>query len=234
MNIAIAQTHLDPASRSINQRTAIEAICAAAEVDPTPDVLCLPARSDCGLIKDRARTVSGAMSDAFIELISSRTRDMGISTVVGYCETDGDALFDAAAWIDADGDTLLKHHKVAVGAAEGHLLQRGDAIRIKKTLFGLVGLAVSEDILINHVVATMRSMGARIVFAPCHFSDMQAHQEAIAANAKANSLFIVAVNSVGPGGGSGSSTIFGPDGHIQYQVGSSEAESLCASIRMED
>lgn len=232
MRIAIAQMSIDPQSRAGNLRTVCALIDEAAELDPPPGVVCLPARCD-GTMTDRAGPGSIAMTDTFVEVAAARAREQGISLVLGFCDTDGELLHDAVAWCDADGDVLIKHRKVNLLHDESDIFSRGECLRVQRTLFGTVGLLVGEDVLEPAIVSTLAKMGAGIVFVAGFWRDSTQIAEQVCSLARANSVFVVLANSVGSAGGDGLSKMIDPTGSVICEAGATEQEIICQEIDLE-
>ncbi len=103
LRVAVIQMEVDGESRANNQRRAFELIAKAAEMDPAPEVICLPGRCEGGTLTEEDDSASSVASTTFTEVLAARAREMGVSVVVGFAEFDGQQNYDCAAWLDADG-----------------------------------------------------------------------------------------------------------------------------------
>ena len=89
LRVAVIQMEVDGESRANNQRRAFELIAKAAEMDPVPEVICLPGRCEGGALAEGDVAASAVASTTFTEVLASQAREMGVSVVVGFAEFDG-------------------------------------------------------------------------------------------------------------------------------------------------
>lgn len=231
MRVAVIQMNIDDLSRSNNQRRAFALIARAAEQDPIPEVVCLPGRCDGDMTEPQEPT-STAASEAFIEVLAGRAREMGVSLVVGFTEFDGEHTYDAAAWCDADGDILTRHQRICLTKKEAARFRKGESIRIAHSLFGPVGVLVGSDACDGAIVVSMARMGATVIFAPCVGLD-SGQLDCLVKQAIENQVWLVVADSVGPGGGGGCSRIIDPTGKIVCRAKNEDEQILMYDIQLE-
>lgn len=184
----------------------------AADQEPAPEVICLPARCE-GALADHADSLSATVSESFVEVLAAKARELGVSLVTGFTEHGGERRYDCAAWYDADGDMLIKHRKITVAREDSKHYAKGQTVGVAHSIFGPVGVVVGEDVCSASIVATVKLMGARIIFAPCCWNtDRQS--EPLCALATEAGVWMVIVNSVGAGGGNGRSIIIDHTGQV--------------------
>ncbi len=212
MRVAVIQMEVDGESRANNQRRAFELIAEAAEMDPVPEVICLPGRCEGGSLVEGDDAASAVTSETFTEVLASQAREMGVSVVVGFAEFDGQRQYDCAAWIDADGDMLLKHRRIILGRDESRHFDRGRSIRVALSLFGPVGVLVGDDVCNDAIVATVKQMGAPVVFVCGCWADPPKEQ-LLCKLARAHGVWLVIADS-GGAGGQGHSRIIDPQGTV--------------------
>lgn len=227
MRVALVQMSIDSESRSTNQRRSLELLCKAAETTPPPEVVCFPARSDCAHVDDSTATT--AMTDAFVEVVAAKARELGISVVFGFADFAADALYDAAVWCDADGDTVIRHRRVRLTDDDSRFAA-GHAVRLAETIFGPVGVLVGPDGWCPELVGTVRTMGAPILFMCCHEAGLPTKD--IAALAKQYGLWFVVTNASSASGANGSSHVVAPDGTTRCSA-QAEEEIIHCDIDME-
>lgn len=213
MRVAVIQMEVDGESRANNQRRAFELIAKAAEMDPVPEVVCLPGRCEGGSRVEGDDAASAVTSETFTEVLASQAREMGVSVVVGFAEFDGQHQYDCAAWIDADGDMLVKHRRITVDRDESRHFDRGRSIQVALSLFGPVGVLVGDDVCNDAIVGTVKQMGAPVVFV-CGCWAVPPKEQRLCKLARAHGVWLVIADSGGPGGGQGHSRIIDPEGSV--------------------
>lgn len=231
MRVALGQMAVDPFSRAANQRHACETILAAANLNPIPDVLCLPGCCDGGSPGPRSRTVTAAMADTFVEVLALRAREMGLPLVFGFSETDGERRYDSAAWCDADGDLHHKHRRIMLRPEEHEFLSRGTALQAVLTVFGTIGVLVGDDAWNASLTAALRAMGCAMLLMPLCVDNLADRQGTLQETARRCGLWIVAVNSASPAGRGGGSVIIDPRGRAHAALGTGE-ELACFEIEI--
>jgi predicted amidohydrolase len=227
--VAVAQVAVDPLSRAANQRRAHEIIGAAANLNPIPDVLCLPALCDGGLPEAAMRPLTAAMTDTFVEVLALRAREMGLALVFGYCENDGRHLYDTAAWCDADGDLLHKQRRITLRGREPEFLARGSSLAAVPTLFGTLGLLVGEDAWNPSLSTALQAMGSTVLFLLFCGGGVGQHHSELQETARRSGLWLVAVNAAGADGRGGGSTVIDPSGRPLAAFGMAE-ELACVEV----
>ncbi len=213
MRVAVIQMEVDGESRANNQRRAFELIVKAAEMDPAPEIVCLPGRCEGGSLVEGDDAASVLTSKTFTEVLASQAREMGVSVVVGFAEFDGQHHYDCAAWLDADGDMLVKHRRIIVGGDESRHFDRGRSIQVALSLFGPVGVLVGDDVCNDAIVATVKQMGAPVVFV-CGCWAVPPKEQLLRKLARAQGVWLVIADSGGSGGGQGHSRIIDPRGTV--------------------
>ncbi len=213
MRVAVIQMEVDGESRANNQRRAFELIAKAAEMDPAPQIICLPGRCEGGSLVEGDDAASDITSTTFTEVLASQAREMGVSVVVGFAEFDGQHQYDCAAWFDADGDMLVKHRRITVEREESRHFARGRSIQVALSRFGPVGVLVGDDVCNDAIVATVKQMGAPVVFV-CGCWAVPPKEQRLCKLARAQGVWLVIADSGGPGGGKGHSRIIDPEGTV--------------------
>ncbi len=231
MRVAVVQMSIDDHSRSNNQRRAFALIAQAAELDPIPEVVCLPGCCDGDTIEPEEATSAGT-SESFMEVLAGRAREMGVSLVVGFTEFDGEHTYDAATWCDADGDILTRHHRICLTKKDTARFRKGESIRIAHSLFGPVGVLVGTDACDGAIVASIAQMGATIIFAPCRGLDAR-QLDRLVRQATESGVWLVVADSVGPAGGGGCSRIIDPAGRIVCRAENDDEQILTYDIQLE-
>ncbi len=213
MRVAVIQMEVDGESRANNQRRAFELIAQAAELDPVPEVICLPGRCEGGSLVEGDDAASVLTSRTFTGVLASQAREMGVGVVVGFAEFDGQHHYDCAAWIDADGDMLVKHRRITMERDEPQRFARGRSIQVALSLFGPVGVLAGDDVCNDAIVGTVKQMGAPVIFV-CGCWAVAPKEQLLCKLARAHGVWLVIADSGGPGGGRGHSRIIDPQGTV--------------------
>lgn len=230
MRVAVVQMSIDAHSRAHNQRRAYELIAQAANHEPAPEVICLPACCDGGMAEPQR--ASAGLSDVFVEVLASRAREMGVSLVVGYSDFDAEGSRSSAAWCDADGDVLAKHRGISACDSESRRFGEQLAMGTAQTIFGPISVLAGEDACNASNVAAVARMGASIIFAPGSKTTAR-HAEQLCKLAGKHHLWVVIINSVGSGGGSGQSRIIDPQGRTVCTASLEREQVLVHNIDLE-
>lgn len=167
--------------------------------------------------------VAGA---AWQDRLAAMCRHAGCGLVLGYAEAAGDAVYNAALALAADGSVLARYRKIQLyGPREAAIYRPGDAYAV----FDLAGikaaLLICYDIEFAPHVAALASAGVTLILVPTAnmlpFTHvMTATVPAMAAN---HGVAIVYANYCGVEGDltyAGGSLIAGPHGEVVAQAGS--------------
>lgn len=180
---------------------------------------------NAGNIPDLAQPNTGG----WLTRLSTLCKAANCGLVMGYAESDGGLVFNAAVAIDASGNQIAHYRKIQLyGAREAAIYAPGDAY----CTFDLVGskaaLLICYDIEFAHHVAALAAMGVEIILVPTAnmqpFTHVAAHTvPAMAAN---YGVSIAYANYCGVEGDLtyvGSSLIVGPHGEVLAQAGNGPA-----------
>lgn len=164
MNVCMLQILLEPLKRSANLARAIERLDQAAELDPVPDLIVLPERSDLGEFTDPPESaLLEPRGGTFTESLAERARALGVYIVVGITDQDGDRLFSASALIDPDGDFLLRHRRIAPDSSDTNTSAPGSQLRVLGTPLGKIGLLTGLDLWHKPLIESLALMGADLI-----------------------------------------------------------------------
>lgn len=163
MRLAIVQLRIDPKNRARTLQSALRAIDAAAETDPAPDLVVLPAFAGVSY------AASGRAE--FIERLHGQTtaacgfhaRNWGIFLALGMAEQGSVKPFLTAVLIDRDGDIRLGQRQVSCANAERSEFAAGDGWRTVDVLLGRIGLLVGDDLLSTEAWSALAGAGAEVI-----------------------------------------------------------------------
>lgn len=157
--------------------------------------------------------------------LTSLCRTAGCGLVLGYAERQGDAVYNAALAIAADGQVLAGYRKIQLfGAREAAIYTPGDAYVTFDLLGQKAALLICYDVEFAPHIAALAAMGVTLLLVPTAnmlpFTHvMTATVPAMAAN---HGISIVYANYCGVEGDltyAGGSLIVGPHGEILAQAG---------------
>ena len=164
-------------------------------------------------------------ADPLFDTLGDDCRRAGCGLVLGYAERDGDAIYNAAIAIDAQGQTVAHFRKIQLfGPREKALYRSGSTY----TVFDLAGqkaaLLICYDIEFAPHVAALAACGVTVVLVPtanmAPFDHVVRHTvPTMAAN---HAVTIVYANYCGRDGDItyvGGSLIVGPHGEVLAQAG---------------
>ncbi len=90
MRIAVVQLAVDPARRTVTFQHALHAIDQAAECDPAPDLILLPAFGDVLAVMSGNEAVTDRPAGPVVAACGLRARQWGVFVALGFAECDAD------------------------------------------------------------------------------------------------------------------------------------------------
>jgi len=209
-------------------------------------------------IEERAeyfRLARPASGHPLIGLFQSLAKELGVVLPCSFFEKAGQAHFNSAAMIDADGRNLGIYRKSHIpqgpGYEEKYYFSPGDTgFRVWDTTFGRLGLGICWDQWFPECARAMALMGAEVLLYPTAIGseppapgyDSAPHwQMVMRGHAAANIMPVVASNRIGrevaPGGTEvtfyGSSFIADQTGELLARAGRTEEEVLTATVDLD-
>lgn len=134
MRLAICQIDVRPQQRSHNLGAVREAVRAASEHDPAPDLIALPGVCDVGVDPARANMLTRAICQGFAQSVATMAREWGVWIACGHSMVVGDRSAAVVSLFDPDGDTFVRFPRI--GLTDG-----GDKIIPVSTGIGVVAAA---------------------------------------------------------------------------------------------
>ncbi|MBN9022844.1 MAG: hydratase [Rhizobiales bacterium] len=139
-----------------------EAAAAGASLVILPELMV----SGYGVDRDGLSASAEALEGPTLAAWRSVAARLGVHVVGGFCERDGDRLYNAAMMVGPDG--LVGHYrKLHLFDAEKTVFTPGDlGLPVYELPFGIVGLCVCYDLRFVEVVRALALRGAELVAVP--------------------------------------------------------------------
>jgi predicted amidohydrolase len=241
MSIKVAVAQIDPqlGQNERNLETCIARLEEAAAAGA--QLLVLPECAIPGYVFDsleealeHAEEVPGPSTEA----LEAVCRRLGVYTVCGMLERDGDRLRNAAVFVGPDGliGTYWKSHLPYLGA--DRFATPGDELVVYETPLGRIGVEICYDLRFPEVTRTLALKGADIVAHPTNFPLAARIQTELITVARAaeNRIYLLTANRVGKerwGEFCGWSQIVDPYGRRLAEAGETEEALLVADVDLE-
>ena len=179
---------------------------------------------DPGQIAPRAEPLDGPTVSAW----QSAATDSGGMIVGGFCERDGDRIYNSAVAVDGGG-VVGHYRKLHLFAEEKHCFEPGDlGLPVFETRWGTMGICVCYDLRFVEVVRILALRGADLVCVPTAWvtgfdrkaqnpGELCPQAEGAVLQANLSQVFIACASQVGAFGGLrmlGSSVLVDPYGSL--------------------
>lgn len=166
IRIALAQITGEPFAVAANLELTRSA--AAAAFEQGADVVVLPELIVHGYVADAERLapIAEPVLGAPFELWYEVAREADGYVIGGFCERDGDSLYNAAIAVGPEG-LVLHYRKVHPFALEKLAFRPGDlGFPVARTAVGTLGLCVCYDLRFVEVVRIIALRGAELICVP--------------------------------------------------------------------
>ncbi|MFH1419836.1 MAG: carbon-nitrogen hydrolase family protein [Planctomycetota bacterium] len=163
MRIAVIQLAAQREPRTAIFQRALQAIDTAAETDPAPDLILLPAFSDVPAILRGDTFITEQSAGPTAAACGLRARQWGIFIALGIAEPGSDKPYVTTVLIDRDSDLRLACRQQRFsGPAEGRFAS-GARGHVADVLLGRIALLTGDDLLDDAAWDDARHQGAGIV-----------------------------------------------------------------------
>lgn len=164
--VAALQFTAEPGAPEANRARILarveEAAAAGARVVVLPEL----AVSGYTLAEPLLRAAAEPLDGPTLAAWSHAARRLGMVIAGGFCEREGDALFNAALLVGPDG-LLLHYRKLHLFDGEKLVFTPGDrGLDVAETPFGCIGLCVCYDLRFVEVMRALALKGADLVAVP--------------------------------------------------------------------
>lgn len=226
MRITLVQMRLDPGGRSANLTGALRWIDEAADLTPSPDLICLPGCADHGGTLAKVASPTDARGGSFCETLAMKARDLGLFIATGHVDVDFDAVYVAASLFDADGDAILRQRAVCpTPAGEAG---RGMSLQVRDSIFGRVGLLVGPDAYDAILPRALARMGARLLIV-AGSGGAASSASGMADLARECESWIVAAHPASAGNGE-RSAVYSPSGECNAKTSAGDETLLTIEV----
>lgn len=252
--LALIQMRVEGGAKAANLRHAAELISKAAALGA--EMVVLPEAMPLGWTHSSACAqgdeIPGGESCRMLQEAARRHR---LYICAGLIERAEEKIFNAAVFIDLQGEVVLHHRKLNELEIAHDLYALGDRLRVARTSLGTVGVMICSDAFARGqvITRTLGLMGAEIILSPCawavpasHDNDKEPYGKLWLDNyqpvARDFGLWIAGVSNVGwivdgPWAGRkciGCSLLVGPAGEavVRGPYGDDAETILCASIQL--
>jgi N-carbamoylputrescine amidase len=166
VHVALAQITGEPYAAQENRELSLRA--AREGFERGARVVALPEMIVPGYVADRERLmpIAEAVDGPSVEAWTTLAAQHDGYLAGGFCERDGDALFNTAVVVGPDGP-LLHYRKLHLFAAEKDAFAPGDlGLPVAPTPFGVVGLCICYDLRFVETARILALEGAELILVP--------------------------------------------------------------------
>ena len=164
MRMAVVQLDVEPAQRTLTFQRALAAIDAAAERDPAPDIILLPAFCDVPATLTTDKTIREWLAGPTVEACGQRARQWGVHVAAGLAERGEKKPFVTGIVLDVDGDVRLIQRQCDFRDGLPAYFARGENRATADTDLGRIAMLVGDDLLDGEAWAAAVRAGAAIIF----------------------------------------------------------------------
>ncbi len=166
VRIGLAQISGEPFAVEENRARSVDA--ARQAFSDGADIVVLPEMIIHGYVAEwrRLAPLAEAVDGPTAEAWTNVAAETGGYVVGGFCERDGDALYNSAIAVGPEG-LILHYRKLHLFAEEQVAFQPGNAgLPVADTSFGTIGVCVCYDLRFVEVVRALALQGADLICVP--------------------------------------------------------------------
>ena len=144
-------------------------------------VVLLPECLDVGWADPSAQDLAEPVPGARSEQLADAARSAGVAVVAGLTERDGEAVYDAAVAIAADGQLVHVHRKINILHIARHLYAIGNQLAPADLGFATAGVTICADNFHDSQVFahSLVRMGADLILAPSAWAVEPYHDNSV-------------------------------------------------------
>jgi predicted amidohydrolase len=172
VKVCLIPMRVQPQKRSANLSRALDLLEQVGMQEPAPDLVVFPECLDLGMTGNKFDpTGAEPQGGPFVESLAERARSLGLFVAAGVTELEGECFYSCSVLIDADGDTIAHHRRIAV--EPGSVFSAGCRLAVHQTPLGRVGLLTGEDLWQAPLPASLSLMGADLLIVPSSTSQAE-------------------------------------------------------------
>lgn len=185
------------------------------------DIVVLPELAISGYVVEpgEARRVAEPLDGPSLAALGRVAARHDGLVVYGFCESDGDALFNSVVAVGADGP-VLHYRKLHLFDREHEAYTPGDlGLPLARTAYGVIGVCICYDLRFVEVMRSLSLRGADLVIAPAAWvggydrsvptHGATGHVDSVLAQANLDQVAVVAVSQVAGASHGGPATLGG-------------------------
>lgn len=164
--------------------------------------------------------------------------EYGISILYGYPEKEGDAVYNSAQYIGANGESRGNYRKIQLTDMEQQVFTPGNKLVLVDDAWGKVGIMICWDMAFPELASALTAKGAEILLVPCAWeSPFQIPFERFSmARSIDNAIFLGTTNHGGQEGAAhffGNSRFYSPRGDILINCPTDNEEIQIVRLQQE-
>ncbi len=164
LRVALVQLESSGHSRAARLQGVLSMIDRAAEHDPSPDLIVLPAFVDVARAFAGESTGIEHVVGQTGSAVGQRARSWGVFIVYGQAERSAGKTYITSVLLDNDGDARLRHRQT-VFAQACKAVSTGEGLSVTDTMFGRIGLMTGDDVLEAAIWEKAQAAGAKLIVA---------------------------------------------------------------------
>jgi len=231
LTVALVQMPIHPAAVERNIQTAADAVASAARRGA--DLVLLPELWACGYAREAWPGCASRLDAGVFARLAAWAQQHHVALGGSHLEQDGDRLYNTFALYGTEGRRWGVYRKIHrfLPMGEG-ILAAGTEVRIARTPWGKMGLAVCYDLRFPEMFRLQAVAGARLLLVVAEWPRVRIDHWRILLRARAveNQAFVAAVNAAGGPDAvfGGNSMIVSPQGDVLAQADEAEALVLAS------
>jgi N-carbamoylputrescine amidase len=249
VTLALAQITGEPYEPDANRDRASETVrrsfAAGADLVVLPEMIIPGYVADPERLRGIAEPINGPTVESWQRLAAE-----GVGHIAGgFCELDGDELYNTAVVVGPEG-VVLHYRKLHLFSSEKHAFAPGDlGLPVAELAFGTIGLCVCYDLRFVETARALALQGAELILVPTAwltgFDQVKWRENGLAPQAEGavlqanlNQTFIACSSQAGNRGELdflGSSVLVSPTGELLLgPLSGTEDDLAVASIDLDD
>lgn len=219
--VTVALEQLDVVAGRPDDNRALAARRTEAAFASGADIVVLPELALSGYVVDpaEARRVAEPLDGPSLSELGSLAATHDGIVVYGFCESDGEALFNSVVAVGPDGP-VLHYRKLHLFDRELDAYTPGDlGLPVAETPYGVLGVCICYDLRFVEVLRSLSLRGADLVIAPAAWvggfdrtvpvAGATRHVDSVLAQANLDQVAVVAVSQVTGASHGGPATLGG-------------------------